>query len=177
MAERAGETNDYITNLAGSEARTAPSLQLYVTQISDSLTALDGPRIPIGALQGYSRNQNRAVFRRTELDSVVPGQAIEIIPLATTSFTIIAKRVLLNTSTMLEALGYSKIEDLMLANTPLLIEEVAYRKLPDGTHKTKITRFHGCVIKSNPVEVDITGEWMIVQECEFEVAYCEVDPE
>lgn len=165
-------SDEYRSLLPDTEALTAPSIQLYVQPNTF------GARQLIGAVMGYTRSFTRNTLRRLELDSSIPGQAIEIIPLAVSNFTITIKRAALNTESMMEALGFDKVEDLMLTATPILIEEVRSRfdRVKNKKYQ-RILRYNGCILKSNPINVDLYGDWMIVQECELDVATCELDDE
>jgi hypothetical protein len=145
--------------LAGTDARTAPSIIIKATTPSGQMRS-------IGAVKKLDRRISRNMTRRRELDSNVPGITVEIVPGAVTDFTLTISRAMLNKSTMMEAFGIAGVEDLIHQNIPIDIEE--HRFLPDG--KEQIITYKSCYFKSNPQSVDIDNEWLIVQDAELEVA-------
>lgn len=147
--------------LAGTDARTAPSIIIKATTPSGQMKS-------IGAVKKLSRRISRNMTRRRELDSNVPGITVEIVPGAVTDFTISLSRAMLNKSSMLEAFGISGVEDLIHQNIPIDIEE--HRFNPDGSEQ--IITYKSCYFKSNPQDIDIDGDWLIVQDAELEVATC-----
>jgi hypothetical protein len=195
MAELSGQ---YLTNLPATQAQTAPSIQLYVVDPGNLNTGLSywttsqKNRKLIGAVTGYTRSMTRNTIRRTELDSEVPGRAFEIIPLAITNFSLTLKTVMLSRQLLSDVLGFNNqkllgfnvgngsVEDLSLMNRPLLLEEHRYSRYWESNkwvYKKRAIRYNGCILKSYPISMDINGEWMVMQDCEFDVAYSEVSEE
>jgi hypothetical protein len=144
--------------LAGSTARTAPSIVIKATNPA-------GQMISIGAIKKIDRRITRTNTRRRELDSNVPGISVELIPGAVTDFSITIDRAMLNKSNMLEAFGISGVEDLIYQNIPIDIEE--HRFNPDGSEQ--IITYKGCYFNSNPESVDIDGNWLIIQSATLDV--------
>lgn len=152
--------------LPNTGARTAPSIVIKATMP-------DGSMKSIGAIQGFSRRIDRNMTRRMELDSDTPGITVEVIPGAINGFSITIRRAMMNQKNMMEAFGLVAIEDLIHQNIPIDIEE--HRFLPNG--KEQIVTYRKCYFKSNPLEVAIDRDWVIVQDAELEVTTAEVrDP-
>ncbi len=152
--------------LPNTEARPAPSIVIKATKP-------DGTIVSIGAVAGFTRRIDRNTTRRYELDSDTPGITVEVIPGAVTGFSISIRRAMLNSKNMMEAFGLVSVEDLIHQNIPIDIEE--HRFLPNG--KEQIVTYRGCYFKSNPLEVAIDRDWLIMQEAELEVSTAEVrDP-
>lgn len=146
------------SQLAGTTARTAPSIVIKATTPA-------GKMISIGAVKKFSRKISRNMKRRRELDSNVPGITVEIVPGAVDTFELTLDRAVLNKSTMLEAFGITGVEDLIYQNTPIDVEE--HRFNPDGSEQ--IVTYKDCFFKDNPMDVDIDGDWIIVQSATLEV--------
>lgn len=163
---------DYIdaAKLPRTKARTAPSILIKATKPTG------GSPVTIGAVKSFSRSIDRNTSRRYELDSDVPGITVEIIPGAVTGFSIQIGRAMLNKSTMLESFGILGIEDLIYQNIPITIEEHRYF-YDDVTksEKKQIVSYLGCYFKSNPLEINLDGDWLIVQNADLEVATCVVN--
>jgi len=151
------------TKVANTGARTAPSIVIKATNPQ-------GQMISIGGIKRMSRTITRTTSRRRELDSNVPGITVEIIPGPVTAFEIRISRAMLNSSTMLEGFGITGLEDLIYQNIPLTVEE--HRFQPNG--KEQVVTYTGCYFKDNPIDIDIDGDWQIVQEATLEVATCTV---
>jgi hypothetical protein len=147
-------------NLAPTGARTVPSITIQATDPN-------GKNITIGAIKSMERRVDRNMTRRRELDSNPPGVTVEIIPGATTTFELTITRAMMYQSSMLEAFGYTNMEDLISQNIPFQIIEI--RNNPDGSTAQTVT-YTGCYFKSNPQTVDIDGDWLILQSAVVEVA-------
>ena len=160
---------DYIDSkkLPRITARPASSILIKATKPTG------GAAVTIGAVKGFRRSIDRNTSRRYELDSDVPGRTVEIIPGVVTGFTITLERAMLNAASMLEAFGISGVEDLIYQNIPITIEE--HRFSYDGTtEKKQIVSYTGCYFKSNPLEISVDGDWLIIQSADLEVATCTV---
>ena len=158
---------DYTKLPKDLQARTAPSIVIEATRP-------DGSYVTIGAVKKLDRRISRNMSRRRELDSVVPGITMEIVPGAVTTFSVTLDRAVLNKSTMLEAFGITGVEDLIYQNIPIEIKEHRVTHMKDGSKKEQIVTYKGCYFKENPMTVDIDTDWLIIQSCELEVATCEV---
>ena len=148
----------------GLKAGTAPNIVIKAT-------GKDGKVVSIGAIQSYSKSMSRSNTRRMELDSDVPGMTAEMIPGAIGDFTITIKRALMNKNTMLEAFGYTSINDLIFQNIPIEVEE--HRHRPDGTEQLYI--LHGCFFKSCNLEVDISRDWTLIETASLDVQYADTN--
>ena len=152
--------------LPDTGARVAPSIVIKATMPDNTMKA-------IGAVMGFTRRIDRSMTRRMELDSDTPGICVEVIPGAISGFSITIKRAMMNQKNMMEAFGLIGIEDLIHQNIPIDIEE--HRFLPNG--KQQIVTYRSCYFKSNPLEIAIDRDWMIIQDAELEVTTAEVrDP-
>lgn len=165
---------DYIDakKLPRTKAVTAPSFLIKATKPEG------GTPVTIGAIKSFRRSIDRNTSRRYELDSDVPGITTEIIPGAVTGFSVTIGRAMLNKATMLEAFGISGVEDLIYQNIPITIEEHRYHY--DETTKSEkktIVSYLGCYFKSNPMEINLDGDWLIVQDADLEVATAVVNKE
>jgi hypothetical protein len=145
--------------LSPHKARTVPSIVIKAT-------APDGRLISIGGIKSMERTIDRNMSRRRELDSDIPGVTIEIIPGAVTSFQLTITRAMLYKSALLEGFGINGIEDLIEQNIPLEIHEI--RNNLDGSVQTVV--YKGCYFKSNPMSIDLDGDWVIMQSAVLEVA-------
>lgn len=161
------------SKLAGTMARTAPSIGIY----------LYGPNsdIRIGAVKSMSRTVNRGGVRRFELDAAIPGRTVEIIPGKIDALDITIRRAMLYSSDMMEAFGYPSVTDLVEQNVPIEVREYRYAKPirdvngnitanGDTDNPIQIVRYIGCYFTSNPQNVDIDGDWQIVQEATLMVS-------
>lgn len=162
---------DYInaSKLPRTKARTAPSIIIKATKPEG------GTPVTIGAVKGFRRTIARNMTRRYELDTDVPGITTEIIPGAVTDFTITIDRAMLNKSAMLKAFGITAAEDLIHQNVPITIEE--HRFWYDEVAKTskkQVVSYLGCYFKSNPMEINLDGDWLIIQSADLEVQTCVV---
>ena len=174
MAELSGNdiTQEYLNNIPATEAVAAPSFQLFVSNGK-------GTPILIGAIQSFNKASTRNMTRRLSLSSTIPGQTVEIIPGALQSLSLTIKRAMLNSSTMMNALGFGQMEDLIRANTPLTIKEVRYiRAIPTAgtaltasTGTTYTVTYNSCYVKTMPMDVSVEGDWLVIQNCEIEVGY------
>lgn len=163
---------DYIDakKLPRTKARTAPSILIKASKPEG------GAPVTLGAVKSFRRSIDRNTTRRYELDSDVPGITTEIIPGAVTGFSITIGRAMLNKSTMLEAFGIVGVEDLIYQNIPITIEEHRYFYDADTKQEKKqIVSYLGCYFKSNPLEINLDGDWLIVQDADLEVATCVVN--
>ena len=171
-----GINGNYLTNVPATIATTAPSIQLYVTFPGNS-------RKLIGAIMSFDKTTSRNMTRRVSLTSEIPGQTVEIIPGALNSLSLTIKRAMLNRASIMEELGYADIEDLIIANTPLTIEEVRYIRVakgqpdpiaggtaPGDKYYNKVITYNSCYLKSAPMSVNVDGDWIVMQDCEIEVA-------
>ena len=149
----------------GLKAATAPNIVIKATDKNGKVQS-------IGAIQSYSKSMSRSNTRRMELDSDVPGMTAEIIPGAISDFTITIKRALMNKNTMLEAFGYTGVNDLILQNIPVEIEEHRYK--PDGSSE-QLYVLHGCYFKSCNLEVDISRDWTLIETASLDVAYADTN--
>ena len=151
----------------GIDARTAPSIVIKATDPSGKMRT-------IGAVKKLDRRITRNMTRRRELDSVVPGITVEIIPGAVTTFEITIERAMLNKSNMLEAFGISGVEDLIHQNIPIDIEEHRFTNVSGGGVQEQIVTYKGCFFRDNPLSLDIDGDWLMIQSATLEVTTAEV---
>ncbi len=157
-----------INNLPNTLARLSPSIVIRAT-------GKNGQTNSIGAVVEMSRTVTRSVSRRFELDSEVPGRAVEIIPGAVTNVSLTIKTAMLYTGSLLETLGFYNAEDLALQNVPIDIREVRFERPnpaagPNGSPKTQVVEYIGCYFTNNPLSVRIDGDWQILQDFSLEVS-------
>ena len=158
-------------SLPRTRAVTAPSILIKAGPVGGAI-------VTIGAVKKFGRSITRNNTRRFELDSDVPGLTAELIPNAVTGFTLSISRAMLQRSTMMKAFGFSGIEDLTYQNIPITLEEHRYRyDETDKTEHKQIVEYTGCYFNSNPQEVSIDGDWLLVQDATLDVASCVVHDE
>jgi hypothetical protein len=151
------------TKLAGTIARTAPSIGIYL------FTATGEKRI--GAV-------NRGGVRRFELDAAIPGRTVEIIPGKIETLDLTIKRAMLYSGDMMEAFGFTSVTDLVEQNIPIEVREYRYAKptfvngvmTETNTGTTQCVKYLGCYFMSNPQTVDVDGDWQIIQEATLMVS-------
>ena len=150
--------------------RLPPTGARPVPSIVISATGPAGSSIAIGAIKSMDRRISRKMTRRRELDSDVPGIAIEIMPGVVETFELTVGRAMMYTGSMLEAFGIGGIEDLILQNIPFSVVETRYNA--DGTYQ--VVTYSGCYFKDNPQKIDVDSDWIIVQDAVIEVTTCTV---
>jgi hypothetical protein len=79
---------------------------------------------------------------------------------------------------MMTALGYNSVEDLIRTNTPLQITERRFSRYYDKNTSTWRMRYvdvlyKSCFLKSYPTTTAIDGDWIVIQDCDLEVAMAE----
>ena len=154
------------SRLPQTTARTVPSITIRAS-------LPDGTFKTIGAIKTFTRTISRNTTRRFELDQDIPGRTVEIIPGAVNNIAITIRRAMLYRASLLEEFGYGGVEDLVSQNVPIEVVEIRHPK-HTGDAPQQVT-YHGCYFTSNPMSVDIDGDWQIIQEAELQVGYITVE--
>jgi len=149
------------TKLASTKARAATSI------VISAQSPIDDKWYTIGAIDAVTRRIDRTNARRRELDSDTPGETIELMP-GPSTITITLRRAVLYKSSLIEALGFDTVEDLIQQNKPVNIRET--RNSPSGANGTQVIEYQGCYFTSNPFNYDITRDWIIMQDVDLDVA-------
>lgn len=168
MAESPGGLNN--SKLADTDARTSPSISIYVMP-----GGTGSQYLRIGAIKSIQKTITRDVTRRFELDADTPGKTVELIPGKVGQISLTITRAMLYTSSVTEAFGQfdsagSGVEDLVDQNIPFDIEE--RRHIPGnagGVHQ--IVTYKNCYFTSTPMKVDIEGDWQVIQDAEVMVGW------
>jgi hypothetical protein len=151
--------------LPQTSARTAPSITIKATNKL-------GQEFTIGAVKSFTRTIDRQATRRFELDQDIPGRTVEIIPGAVNNISITLSRAMLYRASMLDEFGFTGVEDLVEQNIPFQIIEV--RHSAKG-NPAQIVTYHGCYFTSNPISVNIDGDWQIIQDAGIIVSHISVE--
>lgn len=163
-----------MAKLAKTVARMATSVtiraikgEVNVDSLSsaDAIRALSDSSVKIGAIKTFSEKSPRTTEPRYELDADLGGDIVERIPkLVDRSLTI--NRAVLYSADILEAFGFSDINDIIDQNVPFVVVKV--ERAPDGSGiPTKTTLYEGCWFHDLPKSYDLGGDLQVMQDVEI----------
>jgi len=163
-----------MAKLAKTKARLATSVTIRAVKgpidtsslsDEDAIRALSESSVKIGAVQTFSEATPRGTDPRYELDADITGDIVERIP-RLVDRTLRINRAVLYTADMLEAFGFTDIDDIVDQNVPFVVFKV--ERAPEGSGiVTKTTVYEGCWFHDLPKTYDIGGDLKVMQDVEI----------
>lgn len=140
--------------------------QVNVDTLSDAaaIQALSQSSVKIGAIKSFSEASPRTTIPRYEIDADKAGDIVERIP-QLVDRTVRINRATLYTADMLQAFGFTDINDITDQEKPFVIVKV--ERAPEGSGViTRTTVYSGCWFHDNPKTYDMGGDLQVMQDVE-----------
>jgi len=130
---------------------------------TEAIRALSESSVKVGAIESFSEASPRSTEPRYELDAETAGDIIERIPQLVDRTLTINRGILYNTGDILEAFGFTDIDDIADQNIPFVIMKV--EKAPEGVNvPDRTTLYEGCWFHDLPKTYDIGGNLKVMQD-------------
>jgi len=140
-----------------------------------------GEKHRIGAIMSLTESITRSNTRRFEIDADFPGRTTEIIPGKINGLSLEVKRAVLfkkskagddQSVNMLSDLMQTEVYDMLYQRSPVDIEKHMVSP-KDGADSVVV--YKDCFLSSMRHNIDISGEWMIVEDATFDVSYIDYE--
>ena len=160
-----------------TSAQLTTSITLYALPVSvnvatvtsaSAIAALQGQAQKIGAVESFTETITRRSTPRYEIDADQAGEIVERIP-ELVERTLRLTRVVLYSSDILQAVGFTDAYDLIQQNVPFALMKVEHA--PDGSNiPNKTTIYLGCYFHETPKVYNMAADLKVLQDVEVGVA-------